>query len=222
MTSRLAFEKPNAQRALRLLRAFPPYPSYDSYSLTASNDPAFLWFRVAKVGTRSIFGQLRANGLALDERWHVRYPVNRCSEHFAFGFVRNPWDRLVSCWAGRVVRNNKYNFDDETRERMQRFPEFVRFVANTDLDSGDVHLRRQTGLLDLNRLDFLGRLERFDDDLATVLAELGLRHDAEMHKNPSPRDTDYRSYYDDDTAELVGRLYEKDVRTFGYEFDGTR
>lgn len=207
------------QLLYRSIRRLPLYPSYGRYCITTCDDPAFLWFRVAKVATRSIFAQLRSNGLEFEERWNLRYPVNRFDEHLAFAFVRNPWDRLVSCWINRVVHTNKYEFDADTLARMQHLPEFVKFVSSFDLDhTHDDHLRTQSSLVDLNRVDFVGRFETFTDDLRAVFDRLGLECDPGIHDNRSDRRADYRSYYDDASARRVRSLYGKDVEIFGYAF----
>jgi len=207
------------QRALLAARRSRFYPSYGAYAISACDDPALLWFRVSKVATRTIITQLRANGLHHRERYSVRYPLKRFEDHFAFAFVRNPWDRLVSCWANRAVTRNAYGFDGPTLARMQDFAQFVDFAAARDLDTGDVHLRRQAPQIDLNRVDFVGRFETLDADLRHIFGRLELPLQVSVHVNASARDADYRHYYDDRTAELVGSLYQKDVRTFGYRFD---
>ena len=33
------------------------------------------------------------------------------------------------------------------------------------------------------------------------------------------REQDYRSYYSDETAEMVAKRFERDIELFGYEFD---
>jgi len=39
------------------------------------------------------------------------------------------------------------------------------------------------------------------------------------HVNSSARIKDYRSYYDDVAAEIVGLVYNRDVYRFGYSFE---
>jgi hypothetical protein len=103
---------------------------------------------------------------------------------------------------------------------MHDFSTFVRdYVANLDLDTCDPHLRRQTALVDLGRVDFLGRYEAFSDDAAHVFQRLGLQFDPEVNPNPSVRRSDHRQHYDADTAALVSSLYERDIRILGYQFD---
>lgn len=208
------------QRTMRAVSHSPLYGSSRPVNAVWHDDPDFLWFRVAKAGATTVKRQLRANGLEIEEQFSVRYPVKRLEHHFAFAFVRNPWDRLVSCWASKVRgRKNMFRFDPPTHALMQDFARFTDFVAGFDLVAGDPHLRLQTRLVDFSRVDFVGRYEQFGDDADAVFVRLGLRFDRSYNPNPSDRQLDFRTYYTDDLAERVGNLYERDVRLLGYRFD---
>ena len=196
-------------------------PSWYRYNLTACHDPAFLWFRVAKVGTRTIMKILTDSSLQLSAEHTFRcyYPVQRYQDHFKFGFVRNPWDRIVSCWHNKVVRYNRFGFDEETREKYTDFSCFLDYVESLDISTCDPHMRLQSRLIDLNNVDFVGRFENFRDDLSTVLDRLGLS-DAELpHENTSSRKKDYREYYNDELIQRVGDIYQRDIQIFNFQFE---
>jgi hypothetical protein len=186
------------------------------YNVTVAEEPPFVWYRVAKAGTRTIHRHVATHArLLLDHPYQVRLPVAAYDDHFHFAFVRNPWDRLVSCWQEKVIDSDHFELGGE-RERLSSFSAFVDFVSELDVQTCDPHVRSQVALIDLDRVDFVGRFERFAGDLATVCGRLGLPAGF-RHRNPSDHDH-YSTYYDERTAETVGRLYERDVRLFGYEF----
>src|SRR5262245_19376649 len=87
-------------------------PSAGPYNLTVSHERKFVWFRVAKVGTRTILNHFLDRGVRLDAEHasDVHYPPRAYADYFKFAFVRNPWDRLVSCWADKVVASNLFGF----------------------------------------------------------------------------------------------------------------
>ena len=111
------------------------------YWLTIGDEPRFVWFRVPKAGYTTILGHLDAASLIST---HNPDAVDRVPDayrdHWAFAFVRNPWDRLVSCWLDKVKRKNFFGFGPSEYERMQRFDHFVRWVVQLDLDAADDHL----------------------------------------------------------------------------------
>ena len=93
------------------------------------------------------------------------------------------------------------------------------YLPTQDLDAGDPHLRRQVRLIDLSRVDIVGRFERFALDAAMIFDQLGLRFDASTRRNASARHEGFRRFYDDATAERVADLYALDRQVFGYDFD---
>ena len=63
-----------------------------------------------------------------------------------------------------------------------------------------------------------GRFENLDLDFAFVSRRIGVS--ARLPKlNASVPRPDYRKFYSDCTAELIGRKYAEDIERFGYDFD---
>jgi hypothetical protein len=192
------------------------YPSDIQYNLSVSEERKFVWFRVAKVGSRTIldiFNQANVE-LAAEHPFDVYYPVNMYAMYFKFAFVRNPWDRLVSCWRDKVVGSDKFVSSDNEQE----FESFINYVTRfVDLEYGNRHLRLQSRLIDINHIDFLGRFETFEDDLEKVMKILDIQ--AVIKKiNATDRKADYRDYYTERTINMVAELYKKDIQIFNYEF----
>lgn len=191
-----------------------------SYNLTISHEHRFVWFRVAKVATRTIRHHLTAHGVTLDvdHAMRIRYPVRAFDDYFTFAFVRDPLERFVSAWQDKVVNMNYFKFDGATHARMQRIEEFARWTAEQDLGAvpgTDQHLALQTRLIDLNRVDFLGRLESFDRDFAQVCERIGAPAVPTRPQNqtaPGGRRLDVS----DELRELVARMYRRDHQILGY------
>jgi hypothetical protein len=153
----------------------------------------------------------------------------RYRDHFKFSFVRNPYDRLVSCYYSKI--NPKVvGIDQEPHEGVElrpgmTFAQFVEAVYLIPDDKANVHFRSQHLFLrapdakgDL-LVDFLGRFENMERDFARAAKELGLGLSL-PHSNPSRRRErqDYRDYYDGRLAEMVGERYREDCGIFGYSF----
>lgn len=144
---------------------------------------------------------------------------DRADEYFKFSFVRNPWDRFVSAY--HYVCQRRPEMDIVTSH--DTFADFVKeFAASRDRFLGLRYFRPQWAYLIDDRgecpLDFVGRFERFDADVETVLKRLGLRRRLMRHRKPTRRG-DYRSYYNDETRDAIADVYARDVTEFGYSFD---
>lgn len=194
-------------------------PSLRRYNVTIGCDPKFMWFRVAKCGTRSIFRALRESGatLSVENGIFMHYRPNAMRSHYKFAFVRNPWDRFVSCFYDRVVDRNHFGFDETSHRKMQNLSEFISYAERLNLDRCDVHLRRQSSLIDLNGLDFLGRMENFEEDLSRLFSRIGLRFSSTLHReNASSLPGGSREILTEEQSKRIGSLYEHDIRLFGY------
>ncbi|MFT4047687.1 MAG: sulfotransferase family 2 domain-containing protein [Solimonas sp.] len=140
---------------------------------------------------------------------------------FKFAFVRNPWDLQVSSYH-HLKRERPHllegheSFEDFTRwkldpERPYQYHMDTATTVQTDY-LVDLHGRVLT--------DFLGRYENLQDDFDTICKRIGVPTPQLPHKRQATdREQDYRSYYSDDLAELVGRTFKRDVDVLGYRFD---
>lgn len=154
----------------------------------------------------------------------------RYRDYFKFAFVRNPYDRLVSCYAEKI-RPKKIGIEQgpyggvSLRPGMS-FREFAEAVCQIPDEEADVHFRSQyVGVCGDGPdrpvlVDFLGRYENLEDDFSRVGEAIGAPLSLPPNPNPSKRRAGrhYRDFYDDELAEMVGERYREDVRIFGYSF----
>lgn len=203
-----------------LVKSIPYMPSNGQYDISICHGKKFIWFRVPKVGTRTIFGVFDRSGIELDadHPYRCHYPANLYTDYFKFAMVRNPWDRLVSGWKNKVVKRNHYHFSDDELLKMQQFENFVDYVAGIDIERCDGHLRLQSKMIDLNNIDYIGRFENFEENLLKILKKIGLGS-VEIEKlNPSINKLPYRDYYSKTVKEKVAAIYHKDINVFSYRF----
>jgi len=178
-----------------------------------------MWFRVAKVCSRTIYFHLKRNvRLDCEHAYNIIYPINLYSDYFKFSFVRNPWDRLVSCWYNKVIQSNYFSFNDDRYEKMQLFEKFVDYVSTLDINTCDRHLKLQSSLIDLNEIDYIGRFETFAEDYTAICQKLDIPLDNFIHKNKSLKTKHYTEFYTDELREKVHQIYLKDIQIFGYKF----
>jgi hypothetical protein len=208
------------QVGYRALSKLPFLPSSRRYNITVCHEKRFVWFRVAKVGTRTIYDLLSKANVNLDAEhpYDIFYPVRAYQDYFKFAFVRNPWDRLVSCWLNKVVDSNHFGFSGPQLTKMSEFSNFVDFVSGLNSENCDPHLRLQCRLIDLNQIDFLGRLESIDKDLFEVFRILSIPLMDIERRNVSSDRNPYWYYYDNELIEKVYQIYCRDIQIFGYSY----
>ena len=141
---------------------------------------------------------------------------------FKFAFVRNPWDLQVSSWH-HLKRERPHLL--EGRESFDAFTRWKLDPQRPYQYHLDTAITPQTDyLVDLHgRLltNHLGRYERLHEDFDYICRTIGVPTPALPHKRQATdRSKDYRSYYSDGLAELVGRHFARDVEMLGYRFDG--
>ena len=205
-------------------------PSYYPYNLTICDDPKFIWFRNAKVGTRSIFNALDNAKVkyTAEHALNCHYSPQKYKDYYKFAFIRNPWDRLVSGWRQKVfvpawshkktVRKTILGIPPSDYIQMQKFENFISFCSTIDIKNCDSHFRLQCALIDLNEVDHIGKFENFDVDVKEIFKFLDLPINQVPHKNKSKRRPSYKSYYTEETMQQVAKIYQKDIQVFGYTF----
>lgn len=155
-------------------------------------------------------------------------------ELFTFAFVRNPWDRLVSCYRDKIrgevrgftgfaesgVAHCLARFDAFSPE--MSFTDFVHVVASIPDQVADEHFRSQSDYV-VNAsgtvaVDFIGRYEALERDFAHVARRIGLPFDTRLpHLQVAPRRR-YEAYYTPEMIEIVKDRYARDVELFCYEY----
>jgi hypothetical protein len=155
-------------------------------------------------------------------------------DHFKFAFVRNPWDRLVSCHSEKVATVPKSpefrRADLNPRGEEDRFypgmpfGDFVEAVHAIPDEDANPHFRSQhmTVCCPGGRVmaDFVGRFENLREDFAVVAEKIGAPGLELPHqlKSPNRKSRPYTDFYNERLKKLVHERYEKDVETFGYSF----
>ncbi len=148
----------------------------------------------------------------------------KAASYFKFTFVRNPWSRLVSSYF--FLKAGGMNSEDaawsrRNLEKFETFEDFVNGWVTPENIRSHVHFLPQLHFLtDENgtlKINYVGKVENMAADIGIVAARIGRAADLEMF-NQSRHDV-YTKYYSPETREIVGRVYEKDIETFGYKFD---
>ncbi|MDU8885473.1 sulfotransferase family 2 domain-containing protein [Yeosuana sp. MJ-SS3] len=147
--------------------------------------------------------------------------------YFKFSFVRNPWDRSVSClkhpeYFG-ILFDKRMNFN-LYKERF-KFPILVEYDYRFYQAKDIVNNRHKENMVYQNildkEIDFIGTYENLEKDLNFIKRELGIKDKFEIKKSleKSNNRLAYQKYYDQKSIEEVNSLYKEDILKFNYSFD---
>jgi len=136
---------------------------------------------------------------------------------WALGIVRNPWDRLVSCWHDKLVETDYPQFARFGWERGRvSFEAFVRDLVRIPYSEADKHFRAQHAFHH-GIANQVIRLEDLEQTWPALAKKFGLP--PLQHRNRTKgRPHDYRSLYSADLARQVALCYRVDIQLYGYRF----
>jgi hypothetical protein len=140
--------------------------------------------------------------------WRVKRRAGKkiWNSYFKFAFDRNPWDREVSWYAFQFSGGRSTG---TFKQHVQQLP--VKQIGNYEIYSisGEV------------AVDFLGRYENLEADLAHVMQQIGLKAKLQLGRlNSQHRDRSisYRDWYDDESRELIRKTYAREIELLNYDF----
>jgi hypothetical protein len=136
---------------------------------------------------------------------------------FTVTLVRNPWDRMVSYY--NWLRAQAFAHPAVGLAKSHDFSGFLHHPqtqTSVRLWPYAAYMRDGAGV---ERASLYARLEHLEADLAPFEAHLGFRITPLRRANESDRARDWRGFYSDADAALIGEMCGADVVRFGYGFD---
>jgi hypothetical protein len=211
------------ERVRRLLDEIQCRRQWKKYPVTISGAHRYVWFRIAKCGTRTIKSLLEdlENRAIPNAARFAKFDAAKYHDYFKFAFVRNPYDRLVSCYISKIHGSDENQLSLKYWSPNLSFADFADAVSRTPDSRSNRHYRSQHTMLDLGTLDFLGRLESFENDVMVVMNRLAGRTAVSVPSLNATKRSHYSRYYDEDLRVLVGERYAEDLRLLGYDFAGS-
>jgi chondroitin 4-sulfotransferase 11 len=154
---------------------------------------------------------------------------------YTFAFVRNPWDRLLSCYRdkiqGEVEGYTRISQSGVARclarfdafSATMSFEEFVHAVALIPDADADEHFRSQhkylTNVWGEIAVDFVGRYENLESAFRHVAKRIGLPSGTSLPRlQANPQLVSYADYYTVATRNIVATRYAQDIALFSYHF----
>lgn len=175
---------------------------------------------VRRVWKRTIYAH-KDSHTGWNRRFHS-YTEEQILSMFKFSFVRNPWDRCLSAFCyinqSHVPKNPAYFAEHFDRS----FESFIIEIFSKHGVGINRHFEYQYPNVFFEGkmfLDFLGRFENLAEDweYLTTKVEVPKAFKTLPRKNTSQHDV-YWEHYTDETREIVGNIYQDDIKLLGYTF----
>lgn len=195
--------------------------------ISTSKTKKFAWFRMPKVASSSIKENIKS---LVNEDIKLKQRLTSAKiddDYFKFTFVRNPWDRIASCYRNKIQKRWKNNPSPSLKQKGLYFEnnnltlkEFLILLEKKDNRFYNIHWAPQTSLVDMDKMDFIGRFENLEEDWKHVCKKIGIDQLKLPHKlQTKPKNKSYRDYYlDQESIDIVSRIYKKEIELFNYKF----
>ena len=182
----------------------------------------FVWnFRTGGTSIRKVISQFRstkavkpkpkklglhASAAVIEETFPDKF-----KQYYTFGFVRNPWDWLVSTYL--FVRATKGHFRQGLLLKMT-FNEFVIWKSKQPPGSS-----RKGFFTDGkgNQVDFIGRFENLAGDFNKICRKIGIKGNL-PHLNKVKGNRHYSEFYNGNSIDLVAGMFKEDIKYFNYKY----
>jgi len=144
-------------------------------------------------------------------------PANIWNSYFKFAIVRNPWDWQVSLYT-YMQKTQETHPQGELINKLSDFDSYIEWRVNND-----VHLQKEY-LYDMQTnkplVDYIGRFENLQTDFNYICNKIGIAETELTVENVSNK-KNFREYYNERNKELVAKVFNDDIQTFGYKFDAS-
>jgi hypothetical protein len=180
----------------------------------------FIFIHVPKTAGNTIEFALPRNRTTRGTK-HYRLSELNKGGRYAFGFTRNPWDRMVSVYSFRCQKDNQNNKFNQERLREAGFEKaLLTGLLGQDnppwCDNPSIKLTNDS-MFWLEGCDFIGRFENLQEDYLKICKTINVpikplgRRNQSIHKP-------YQEYYTDEMVEYVAIHHKPTIDRFGYTF----
>lgn len=180
---------------------------------------SYIFVHVPKTGGQSITAAL-VDGAKEVKKHAPLYAAERRGR-FAFGFVRNPWARMVSLYRFHCqkmqIQGDNYSRYETIKMGFKAWALTDKFYMKEDSNRNVLPLQRRPQLWWLEGADFIGRFENIEEDFARIVALAGVVGPLPLGHINATRGGDWRDEYDEESLAFVAEHFAPDIERFGYK-----
>jgi len=188
-----------------------------------NHDHKFLFIHIPRTGGSSIESQFNFKEAKEKNKhwtlmdWKKTLDRETFDDYFKFGFVRNPWECMISKYKD-VWFTGQYAGGPIGERAGKSLKYFLDHYKTPTHESGETFFE----YFDPEQMNFIGRFENRENDLQYISQKIGVNIDSNIHQRKiQMRDKNkkhYTEYYDEETKQIVAQKYAKDIEYFGYKF----
>lgn len=201
----------------KIRRSFsrPPY-----YPVQKTKNGSYIFIHINKTGGTSIDKALGLRKAHYTTTQVIEWVGQEAFDAaFKFAVVRNPWSKVVSHYKFRIK-----NKDEGLTSHPISFKEWV--IKTYGLEKDPVYynnaimfqpqvdwLKDEQGVI---VIDNILRFENLSEEFEKIKSRLDCRKSL-PHVNQTQK-TDFRSFYDEETTQIIYDWFKEDIDRFGYSF----
>lgn len=145
-------------------------------------------------------------------------------DSFSFGFVRNPWDRMVSAF--QYLKHKPISDDDkrwaaQTLAPFETFEDFMMALESARFRNRVVgwrHFKPQwhflTNWAGHNAVNYVGRFENLAEEVDIIGNKIGVTPQLTIENSTQRKP--YFNYYTPESRKRVAQIYAEDITRYGY------
>lgn len=187
-----------------------------------------LFIHVPKVAGSSIEKSLFGTKGKVGHHTAIAFYQNnpeKFNTYYTFAFVRHPMDRFVSAYE-YLKQGGRNKFDKAwAKENLLPYGSFKSFALSLNDKRKRqkvlnwMHFKPQyLFVCDQEKkvlVDFIGKYENLENDFNIITRNLSLEVSL-PHENKTAQRKDYHEYYDEETIQIIYRIYQLDFKLFDY------
>lgn len=158
---------------------------------------------------------------------------SKYKDYFRFAFVRNPYDRVVSSYKNRILKEVitkrpyikwvHWNYLSLGNFYVwMSFKNYVKEICKIDDKIADNHFRTQYWILSNEKQELLPnhiyKFENLSFEFEKIQEKMWVKNKIKLPHLMKSKHKPYRDYYDEETKTLVKERFKKDLEVFWYEF----
>ena len=185
----------------------------------------FICLLIAKNASSTLRAEFRKDLYQARELRYAEVDPAARRDYFTFTYLRSPVARFLAAYQEISMRFETEPSPKPKRSffQMEDSPErFRAFLDAAEVSLWDEHIRLQSSFVAGARIDFFAMLERFQSDLETIYARIGLGPSPVLPQRRSREDRKLRYHYDKylipesdldaTTLARITRLLDADIR----------